>query len=637
MRAVDPGAPVATNGRCARRGSGRASPARALPALVLCAALGDASLAGACPAVPRVFESASFRAVPDVSYPGGSPAGERVSLPDAWGRSRPGVGGLGAYRFVFRDADPSNGPCALYLPQVNANAVAYVNGSWIGQGGSMEEPVAHNFNRPLLIEFSPALLHPGENVVDVVVRGYADGAARLGPVRLGPAALLAPQRDADFARSAGLAQAGTALALISVLMVSVLWVAMGFDPAYGWFLVAAGTWTFASLNDWWRDVPFDHWAWERLMNGALDQTPVLLLLWLQRFLAIGSARSRRLLWFASAGFAALAAFTPRALWPQVVLASHSASLAMGALVAVLLLRHVGRMHRPERVLYSLGAVTAVGLSAHDFAFYLRGDAPPAPLMPVALSLAVGAFGVTQLLHFARSTREIETLNSALEKRVAAREAELEHHYARVRALERQEILAAERDRMTRELHDGLGGRIVSALALAEREPGGARIAEVLRDSLAEMRMVLDSLDPDLADLPSLLAHVRDRLEPVLEGTGLRLRWEVADLSETARWGPERLLNVLRIVQEALTNAVRHADASQIVVRARTVGAGDPPAAVEIAIEDDGVGIDAARAGRGLGHMRQRAALLGGVLRVERRAPGTTVAVTVPGGPTAARA
>lgn len=605
--------------------------ARLLAALALAAldASAGGSAARACPPEARKLDEARFRrfdalaaALPGAS---GSPR-ETVGLPDAWGRSRPGASGFGAYDLRLPDPGAAEGPCAVYLPQVNANAAVWVNRIWIGQGGSMTEPVAHNFNRPLLFPFDAGLLGSGEDGIRVVLRAYADDTGRLGPVWVGPASVLRARRDADFARGAGLAQASTGLAVLTVLVVASLWVAMRLEATYGWFLVATGLWTFASLNYWLRDPPVDHWTWERLMNGALDQTVVLLMVWLHRFLRVPVPGGERLLWGAALLFAAVAALTPRPVWPQVVLASHAASLGLGGLLVLRLLQHRARLPGTERNLYAAAGAASLLLCSWDLLHYLRGDAPIPPLLPVALSLSLGAFGLGQVFRFARATREVEALNADLDRRVALREEELSRQYVRLRELERQRILASERERMMRDLHDGLGGRIVSALSLAESGRTGAPVVDVLRDALAEMRMVIDSLDPHLGDLPSLLAQVRARLEPVLEGSGVRLRWEMEELPGTAAWGPERLVEVLRIVQEALSNALRHAGAGAIRVRAGAVAGGSE---LEVVVEDDGCGIDGARPGRGLGHMRGRAEALGGSLRVAAARPGTRVTLRVP--------
>lgn len=582
--------------------------------------------ASACPRTPTRFDEAVFQAL--AGLPPAEAIGDAipVALPDAWGRTRPGQEGHAVYRLDVAGERTTGEPCAIYLPEVNPNAAVFVNGNWVGQGGRMTEPVAHNFNRPMLVELSPALFVRGDNVVEVVMRGFADGATRLGPVWLGPASELAERHRAEFARGAGLAQASTLIALLASLVVGALWIAMRFESSYAWFLVAASCWTFASLNHWLRDPPVSHWTWERLMNGALDQTVVIFIIWAHRLLGVRAPGGERVLWGASAGLAAIAAFTPRSLWPQVVLLCHGVALGLGALLVIRLARYRERLPRTERTIYTLGGTVAVALCGWDLSHYVRQENPLPPLLPVALSVSLGTFGLAQVLRFARSTREVSALNADLDRRVSQREAELAGQFERLRELERQEILATERERMMRDLHDGLGGRIVSALSLAESGHTGKPVVEVLRDALDEMRMVIDSLDPHLADLPSLLGQVRARLAPVLEDSGVRLRWEVAELPETPDWGSARLLDVLRIVQEAITNALRHAHAREITLWARRVGGTEE---IEIAVQDDGRGIEGAVPGRGLRHMEARAESLGGRLSVEACSPGTRVGLRMP--------
>jgi signal transduction histidine kinase len=173
----------------------------------------------------------------------------------------------------------------------------------------------------------------------------------------------------------------------------------------------------------------------------------------------------------------------------------------------------------------------------------------------------------------------------------------------------------------REMHDGLGGQLMSSLALAES--GGDADQEVvtaLRDSLEELRLVILSLDPGLTEVAPLLAALRGRLEPTLQRRGIRFRWRVVEAPTPRRFGPEQLLNVLRIAQEAITNAVRHAAPSTIEV-ATTVVDG----VLVITVRDDGRGFPPAlRRGRGLSNMERRAQDIGAPLDVRSGPDGTTV-------------
>ena len=150
-------------------------------------------------------------------------------------------------------------------------------------------------------------------------------------------------------------------------------------------------------------------------------------------------------------------------------------------------------------------------------------------------------------------------------------------------------------------------------------PGSATSSTASRSSLAEIRRLLgvvrDREDapeyapaPSLADLPRL---VRD-----LETTGLDVDLHVDGSTDDLPPGVE--LAAYRIVQEALTNALRHAEANHVSVRiARSEGA------VDIAVTDDGRGGDPdhAAAGHGLVGMRERAACYGGTVEAGPLAEG----------------
>jgi signal transduction histidine kinase len=178
----------------------------------------------------------------------------------------------------------------------------------------------------------------------------------------------------------------------------------------------------------------------------------------------------------------------------------------------------------------------------------------------------------------------------------------------------------------REMHDGLGGQLVSSLALVEAgDHSDPELVAALRDSLDELRLVILSLDPDLTEVPALLAALRGRLEPTLERRGIRFRWRVLDAPTPAKFGPDQLLSLMRILQEAITNAVRHAAPSVIEVATSVVDGH-----LIIVVRDDGRGFPARlRRGRGLTNMERRAQELGGVLRFQSSEGGTTVDVKLP--------
>lgn len=213
-----------------------------------------------------------------------------------------------------------------------------------------------------------------------------------------------------------------------------------------------------------------------------------------------------------------------------------------------------------------------------------------------------------------------------------RRAYLEQLHARARDLERERdqqaalTAAAERGRISREVHDvvahGLSLIVIQAQgaeAALDNSPADTRgalqtIVKTGRDSLADMRRMLAALgevedtwhpQPGLAQLPGLLTRVREAGTPV----HLRIEGSPAALPSTVD------LSAYRIVQEALTNVMKHAgaDATADVVVSYT----DTELAIKVSDDGQGAAINGATGGgNGLPGMRQRVELLGGRLSAD---------------------
>ena len=152
-----------------------------------------------------------------------------------------------------------------------------------------------------------------------------------------------------------------------------------------------------------------------------------------------------------------------------------------------------------------------------------------------------------------------------------------------------------------------------------------QFAQILRESIDDMRLAIDALAAEDADLAAALGNLRFRMEPRLRAAGIELTWDARKLPEEIGLHPDVVLPILRIVQEALTNALKHSRARAVRV---TLAAEGPPENqfLDIRISDNGRGISEERVGgRGLLNMRNRAQKIGAQLKLEA-APnvGTTV-------------
>jgi signal transduction histidine kinase len=199
-----------------------------------------------------------------------------------------------------------------------------------------------------------------------------------------------------------------------------------------------------------------------------------------------------------------------------------------------------------------------------------------------------------------------------------------------RVVEAQEL---ERRRLARELHDQTGQELTSVLlglraieeapTDAERRAAVAGVRAQVVETLHDVRRLAVELRPKALDDFGLVPALERLVETFAEQTSMRIDLE-ARLGD--RLPGEVETAIYRIVQEALTNVVKHARAMQVSIVLTRTGK-----SFTALIEDDGVGFDdrAPVEGLGLVGMRERLALLRGRLKVESSAAGTTLVAEVP--------
>lgn len=235
-------------------------------------------------------------------------------------------------------------------------------------------------------------------------------------------------------------------------------------------------------------------------------------------------------------------------------------------------------------------------------------------------------------------------------KILAAHAAIALTHARLYERERELAITTERARLARELHDAVAQKLFAlrltaqaASSLVETDP------ERAREQLAQVNALATEA---AAELSTAVGELRT---PDLAGDGLAeaLRKQVAvvDRARSTHGGPRVRFTrgasptlppthdqvVLRVAQEALHNALRHAGASRIEVTlepAAVAVKGQAASGVRLIVKDDGKGFDPEAAGRGLGlvSMRERADSVGGTLSVRtEEGQGTVIELEVPGG------
>jgi len=249
----------------------------------------------------------------------------------------------------------------------------------------------------------------------------------------------------------------------------------------------------------------------------------------------------------------------------------------------------------------------------------------------ALEMMLLAFVLAYRFNMIRrkATEDVREANAGLEDRLRAREAELEQSHQRLREIEHRQILSQERQRLMQDMHDGMGSSLTTALRLVERSRmGKADIADVLKGCIDDLKLAIDSMEPVGSDLLLLLAMLRFRLGSRLERTGIALHWEVRDIPAIDWLDPRSSLHILRILQEAFTNVIKHANATAIRV---TTDADRDDVTVTIADNGQGFPVESALSsgGKGLASQMRRAQSIGAKVGWMSDASGTRLTLRLP--------
>jgi signal transduction histidine kinase/ligand-binding sensor domain-containing protein len=221
-----------------------------------------------------------------------------------------------------------------------------------------------------------------------------------------------------------------------------------------------------------------------------------------------------------------------------------------------------------------------------------------------------------------------------------RYVERRRYQTRLKRLELEQATERERARIARDLHDELGSSLtrISMLSDLGQSPDNtadqlkARVGKISNFAVRTARSldeIVWAVNPRNDSLRSLLEYLTQFARELFEDTDVHCRFQIPEDLPRSSLPPEMRHNLFLVVKEALANALKHAQADEVCLRAQIVSQN-----IEISVHDDGAGFDPApiqkgTARNGLKNMRQRIEFLGGKFAIQT-APGhgTTITVTV---------
>lgn len=540
-----------------------------------------------------------------------TPSGERVS-----------------YRLTLTLTETPAVPLAVSIVKASRSAAIRVNGHALGSCAPGPLEGLRCAQAPLFVQAPDAVWQTGVNQIEVEVFANSMQTNGLSQVLVGPAQTLYDERHqpAQFWRQDLVMAVSWATAAFGVLALFIgLRYASPQRRGFLWFglacMLRATSNLYATSIAVHDDAFWVQWAFTAARVASI---PVMILTLLSFFEHRRPRLERWLVIYGATLPVLVAATGARTDWAMLL-------SVPGTLIALYLIPVISAWVLAQRsrtamlMLAALFALLACGL--HDVWVLAT---PSGFDRPMALPMANGIFLLTLgsiiIGRMAHALAVTANLNEILRDQVAAAESDLRQQHQKILEFERRHARTEEREQLLQDLHDGLGSNLASARILLEGQTLPAtQVRELIDDCIDDMRLLIDASGPQ-AQLADALGSLRYRITQRLGSAPMQVQWAL-DLADLPPLPAASGLQLLRLVQEALTNALRHSGGQHIQVSARY---DSDTERLHLTVADNGQGLRAgAREGRGLGNMRQRAARVGASLQFHSDEAGTQVVVVLP--------
>ena len=533
---------------------------------------------------------------------------------------------------------------SVYLPRFSNGIEVSINGVAILDFRRDAMANRPDRNTPQIAVIPGSLLREGANQIGIRLFVWGPLKGFLDRIYVGPDDVLRPAYDQRALLFVTLPVVFSAWQAILAVILAIMWVMRRHEPAYGVLAAAMLLGTVQAF----LTAPIGVTQFSRLNAILIASAPLesaCVLTFGILFFGLKWPRYSVLIFAPGLLLAVIGMFGGPALVREffMLLAVPTVGLCL-ALLALIAAQAALKWHDVVSFIFGCAVTVVLTCWLHDLlqAFEIVPDRRlfVTRLSYSAMLVAIGA-GLTW--RFARALNQVDSFAGRLVTQVRQAEERLKASFAREEERARAAALALERTRLMRDLHDGLGGQLVSIVALSERGNATAPIGDAARAALKDLRLVIDSMDDIGGDLMLALGSWRERAMAQLRPHDIALEWHVLTpqgLPVHPELRPWHVIQIVRLLDEALTNAVKHAGARRITVTIETLGdeAGDTACGC-ITVADDGKGFELApdgksaadgrAAGRGLRNMRGRAQRCGADLELRSGTGGTSVRLTLP--------
>lgn len=547
------------------------------------------------------IKSGKFSPLSQPVFPPQNTLFKNISLPHKWIKDQKHI--FGIYQFQFEYTADQNQLYALFIPSFKSNLEVYINGHFIGNTGVFFPRITRNWRDPAYFQIHGQLLAGANNLTLVAGSAYP-GSGFICCITFGTAKDIKPAFSFAYHKSTTFVVVQMVILTFSILLLISLYIKDGY--AVYLYLIYANVALLCHLQlllitGNWFSVP-----------GVIGNTTLLCKIWFcyyilkAHYYMFNIPASGFEKWtfhaclFFTIGYIA-DMFIPLKFTLNYVFACGVFIYA--AHIILMYSKYVKLLKFTDTVAFHSMAIIMLTLGIVDLLIYLGYSTYGGNTLFYGIWLFSVVF--TSKAFFLSTEKKLNQARHRFKEKI-------------------DHVKTAERKKIRRDLHDGVAGKLSTLLISLDSGSNLNDIEYQIQIALSELRDVLSHHTTNDANLFQMLIKVKQQVDPILTKLNILGIWEI-ELPENANVEPAKVHHIMRMLQECISNIIKHAQATNI-----RISATHQKQQYQISINDDGIGFGSMQPNAntcGLESLKHRSEQIDGTLSIDTSPSGTCVQLT----------
>ncbi|NNP69497.1 histidine kinase [Acinetobacter sp. Ac_5812] len=562
-------------------------------------------------------------------------------LPDRWHVRWPDYTGSAWYKIIWNYHCPQNQKTAvaLVINSINMAGQIYLNDELLWQDKSLVEPLSRSWNMPRHWDLMPSTLKQGKNTLWIRVVGVATQESGLGYVILDKPNLARTKYETFWREQRVLNFFNLTFSFTLGIIAFLVWLFRRQEKAFGWFALTSFCWVVIMSNVTLLNPPFGLKTLEiaRINIVMIFAHSLCGCLYAWRFAHQSFPRIEKTFFICFLVVAVSALLLPDKDLSWFLLFTFLSAIFITLANCISFPFIAYKVKQIEAYLLAGVFLLFLFIVAHDvYLIFSKVESRITGLIPYTAPVMTLCIAIILALRLSKNVKKIERFNQTLAQNMIQVKDELTVSLNAQHQLELDNAKLQERLQLAHDLHDGLGGSLVRSMVMVDQSPTNLSnqhflsMLKILRDDLRQVIDSGSSTGAKVPDTPILWgAPLRYRFSQLFDELDIASKWSFPESWQT-KPSPIICLTLLRVAEEALTNILKHSQATS--VQFDLSFSNDSKLVLEI--EDNGIGfnvesVQTAGMSVGLRSMQTRLERLGGCLDIYSKTGRTSLKACIP--------